>query len=81
MSYSYDRRSERPVQALWGGRDYDKLLDAILDGLQGTDRVIEKAHETAPSGAPKAILTGLHQDLFQTISEFRGYIKQLKSMK
>ena len=56
------------------------VLDDIMQSLLDTNKKIEKAHELAPSGAAKAIVAGLHSDLFNKVAEFRDYIKQLKAM-
>jgi sugar (pentulose or hexulose) kinase len=63
-----------------GGKDFSSTLDDILQDLSNTNKKVEKAHEMAPAGAAKAIVAGLHSDLFNKVAEFRKYIKQLKQM-
>lgn len=58
---------------------YPNLLDAVLQNLKGADDTLTQAFEAAPEGKPRAIIMGLHQDLFNTIASFRGYVRQLKS--
>ncbi len=74
MSYKYDRRTAKDHR-------YDSLLDEIMSNLMSVDKTIERAHEVAPAGASKAVLVGLHQDLFQMTHEFRTYIRQLKQLE
>lgn len=59
---------------------FSKVLDSIMQDLTGTGKKIEKAHELAPAGQAKAIVAGLHSDLFNKAAEFRKYIEQLKNM-
>lgn len=56
------------------------LLDQVLQDLQDTNRKIEKAHQIAPVGPARAIVAGLHSDLFNQTAEFRKYVAQLKTM-
>ncbi len=61
------------------GESYTSLLDQIEQDLADTGKTIEQAHQNAPGGESKAILQGLYQDLFNTIHEFRGWIRKLRS--
>lgn len=61
-------------------REFDTALDAILQDLYDTNKKIETAHKLAPGGAAKAIVAGLHSDLFNKVAEFRDYIAQLKQI-
>ncbi len=60
--------------------DFGSMMDNIMQDLQNTTKKIEKAHQAAPQGAAKAIVAGLHSDLFNKISEFRKYVEQLKKL-
>jgi hypothetical protein len=60
--------------------DFSKLLDGVMDDLNHAGKKVEKAHELAPAGNAKAIVAGLHSDLFNKVAEFRKYVEQLKGM-
>lgn len=60
--------------------DFASVLDSIVSDLYGVTKKVEKAHELAPQGPAKAIVTGLHSDLFNQVAEFRKYVEQLKGL-
>lgn len=60
--------------------DFGKMLDVIMQDLANTNKKLEKAHEVAPQGTAKAIVAGLHSDLFNKIAEFRKYVEQMKGL-
>jgi len=60
--------------------DFSSVLDGVLQDLYNTNKKIEKAHELAPQGPAKAIIAGLHSDLFNQAAEFRKYVEQLKKL-
>ena len=60
--------------------DLGKMLDVIMQELYATNKHLEKAHDAAPEGTAKAIVAGLHSDLFNKISEFRKYVEKLKGI-
>jgi hypothetical protein len=68
------------VNELFGKKDFASALDAVLQGLADTNKKVEHAHELAPQGPAKAIVAGLHSDLFNQIGEFRKYVEKLKSL-
>lgn len=69
------------LNELFGNRpDFSKLLDDIMGDLQGVNKKVEKAHQFAPGGTAKAVVAGIHSDLFNKIGEFRKYVAQLKGM-
>ena len=68
------------LNELFGKSDFSQVLDNILQDLQNTNKKVEKAHELAPQGPAKAIVAGLHSDLFNQVAEFRKYVEQLKAM-
>lgn len=65
---------------LFGKNDFSGVLDAIVSDLYNVTKKVEKAHELAPQGPAKAIVTGLHSDLFNQVAEFRKYVEQLKGL-
>jgi len=68
-------------EALFGGEGrYEDILDSVLRDLYDTNKKLERAHQLAPSGPSKAIVMGLHSDLFNKAAEFRKYVAQLKAM-
>ena len=60
---------------------YQSLLDQAMQDMLSANKTLEKAHEQAPAGAPKAIIMGLHSDVFNTIATFREYVGKLKGLK
>ena len=68
------------LNELFGKKDFASALDAVLQGLADTNKKVEHAHELAPQGPAKAIVAGLHSDLFNQIGEFRKYVEKLKSL-
>lgn len=60
--------------------DFGSVLDTILQDLYNTNKKVEKAHQLAPGGTAKAIVAGIHSDLFNKVSEFRKYVQQLKQL-
>jgi hypothetical protein len=70
----------RVLCELSGGEGFSELLDNVMQDLAGANKKVEQAHQLAPAGTAKAIVAGLHSDLFNKISEFRGYVAQLKKL-
>lgn len=60
---------------------YQSLLDQAMNDMLSVNKTLEKAHEQAPAGAPKAIIMGLHSDVFNTVATFREYLGKLKGLK
>ncbi len=78
-----EREYVQAMNELFGigqGPDFSKMLDSIMMDLQTTGKKLEKAHEAAPEGTAKAIVAGLHSDLFNKAAEFRKYVEQLKGL-
>jgi hypothetical protein len=76
-----EREYSQVLQELFGKKqDFDGALDAILMGLQDLNKKVEAAHGLAPGGAAKAIVTGIHSDIFNKAAEVRKYVEQLKSL-
>lgn len=74
-------REEAAVNELFGKKaDLSSVLDDVLQDLLDANKKVEKAHELAPQGPAKAIVAGLHSDLFNKASEFRKYVEQLKAL-
>ena len=72
--------SEAIAQLFSENADFGSILNDVLQDLFNTNKKIEKAHELAPQGPAKAIIAGLHSDLFNQAAEFRKYIDQLKKL-
>jgi len=69
------------LQEIFGKKqDFGGLLDQILMDLQNTNKKVEQAHQLAPQGPAKAVVAGIHSDLFNKAAEIRKYVEQLKSM-
>ena len=76
-----EREYAQALQELFGSRpNFESVLDAIMTDLQSLNKKIEKAHELAPAGAAKAIVTGIHSDIFNKSAEIRKYVEQLKGL-
>lgn len=60
---------------------YQSLLDQAMNDMLSVNKTLEQAHEQAPAGVPKAIIMGLHNDVFQTVTTFREYVGKLKGLK
>ena len=73
-------REQLQLELFGGKSDFSGILDGIVSDLYGVTKKIEKAHELAPQGTAKAIVTGLHSDLFNNVAEFRKYVEQLKGL-
>jgi len=54
-------------------------IDDILPGMQAVDKKIQAAHAVVSTPEAQVMLVGMHQDLFQLISDFRGYVRQIKA--
>lgn len=60
--------------------DFGSILNDVIQDLYNTNKKIEKAHELAPQGPARAIIAGLHSDLFNQVAEFRKHVEQLKKL-
>ena len=56
------------------------VLDDAMRDLHSAEKKIEAAHELAPQGAARAIVAGVHSDLFNTEASFRKYFEQVKRL-
>ena len=62
----------KALRRRYGHSRVGATLDKALDDLHRAGKKIETAHEVAPAGAAKAIVAGLHSDLFNTtVSRWR----------
>ena len=69
------------INELFGKKpDFGAALKDILQDLANTNKKIEKAHELAPQGPAKAIVAGMHSDLFNKVAEFRTHIGELMKL-
>lgn len=59
---------------------YGDGLDDFLSRLSDANGMLEGIQQGTPSPEGKVILTGMHSDLFNLISEFRKWIDRLKFM-
>ena len=77
-----EREYLEALHELFGSKPkFGKMMDAILGELQVASKHLEQAHQVAPEGTAKAIVAGLHSDLFNKVSEFRKYVGQLKNIE
>lgn len=70
------------LNELWGKKapDFGGMLDQIVQHLFNINKEVEEAHKLAPQGPAKAIVAGIHSDLFNKVAEIRKYVEQLKGM-
>ena len=59
---------------------FPAALDDSMNQLLQVNKSLEVAHQMAPEGEAKATIAGMHNDMFQKIAEFRGYVRKLKSL-
>ena len=65
-----------------GGRPattYNDFLNRTLYDMQSLLKTVERAHQLAPQGTAKAIIAGIHSDLFNQAAEIRKYVERLKN--
>jgi hypothetical protein len=77
-----EQEYSQALQELFGKKqpDFNGILDAILMDLQNLNKKVEQAHELAPAGPAKAIVVGIHSDIFNKAAEVRKYVEQLKGL-
>lgn len=73
-------RERARLDELFGSNDFGSVLDSVLRDLLDANRKVERAHQLAPNGPAKAIVMGLHSDLFNQVAGFRKYVEQAKAM-
>jgi hypothetical protein len=71
-------RKGRALRRRYGRSRAGAALDKALADLHHAGKRLETAHEAAPAGAAKAIVAGLHNDLFNMTSSFRSYVAEVK---
>lgn len=59
---------------------YENSLDEFIESLSDADKHLESIRSNTFSPEGKVIVTGLHQDLFQLIYDFRHWVDKLKFM-
>ena len=72
--------SNKEKAAGFAGARYLGALQNFLNDLYALNQKLEAVHEMAPGGPPKAVIAGIHSDLFNKIAEFRKHMDQLKGM-
>lgn len=76
-----EREHAQALQELFGKKvDFGGMLDKIVQDLFNINKQVEEAHKAAPQGTAKAIVAGIHSDLFNKVAEIRKYVEQLKSI-
>ncbi len=76
-----EREYSLALQEIFGKKpDFAGILDKIMADFQNLGKEVEEAHKLAPQGAAKAIVAGIHSDLFNKGAEIRKYVEQLKRM-
>ena len=63
-----------------GSAHFAGALDKFMEDLFGLNKQVEELHKVAPQGPAKAIVAGIHSDLFNKAAEIRKYVEQLKTM-
>lgn len=58
---------------------YEENLDNVMNGLKLSLDGLEDAHPQAPDEESKAIVAGLHSDLFNAKAQARPFLMKLKS--
>ena len=58
---------------------YDEDIDSVMNGLKMACDALEDAHPQAPDEDSKAIVAGLHSDLFNARASARPFIQRLKT--
>lgn len=58
---------------------YEQDIDDMMGGLQTSLKALEDAHPQAPDDESKAIVAGLHSDLFNAQAQARPYVRTLKA--
>jgi hypothetical protein len=61
--------------------EYEEMLDDFMDRLADADRFLNVVQNNTSSSEGKAIVTGIHQDLFQFIADARSWTRKLKFME
>jgi len=56
-----------------------QAIDEILPSMQAVAKKIQAAHSNVSIPESQATLVGMHQDLFQLMHDFRGYVRQIKA--
>lgn len=59
---------------------YEEDIDGVMNGLKISLQSLEDAHPQAPDEESKAIVAGLHSDLFNAKAQARPFIQKLKSV-
>lgn len=76
-----EREYAEALQEIFGKKvDFGGKLDQIVQNLFNINKEVEEAHKLAPAGPAKAIVAGIHSDLFNKVAEIRKYVEQLKTM-
>lgn len=73
-------REQVQLDELFGRDDLGRILDSVVQDLYDANKKVEKAHALAPAGPAKAIVMGLHSDLFNKLADFRKYVEQVKAL-
>ena len=69
------------INEFFGGKaDFGKMITEFLEQLWKLNERLNDVHKAAPPGPAKAIVAGMHSDLFNKIAEFRDHVKQLKGL-
>ena len=76
-----EREYAEALNELFGKKqDFGEMMKAIIQDLYNTNKKIEQAHQLAPAGAGKAVVAGMHSDLFNKIAEFRKHVEELMKL-
>lgn len=76
-----EREHAEAVNEIFGKKaDFGSMMKDVLQDLYDTNKKIEQAHSLAPQGPAKAIVAGMHSDLFNKVAEFRKHIEELMKL-
>lgn len=68
------------VRILRASSEYEEMVDDYMDRLTDAQKFLEVLHRKTPSPEGKAIVMGLHSDLFNFIADARDWARKLKFM-
>ena len=71
---------QRRINELFGRDDFMSVIGDVMKALQDANKKVERAHELAPTGPAKAIIAGIHSEIFNQIAELRPHIDQLRAL-
>lgn len=80
MNQKLERIAAKISRVKLASEEYEQKLDQFIGRLGDIDKSLGGILNDASNPESKAIIMGLHQDLFQLISDFRAHVRKLKFM-